>query len=306
MKKQNTILIMLALTFTLALPNMATAQQNEGDKTTREKNSEKFREHRAAIKAIQNDATLTEAQKEALITEKNGELREQIGRTGSASRGSKKGKFASEEAREEWKKNKEAINKEIEAIENDPNLTDEEKEIKKREFLNEKLGEKRRKGKKGGAYKNMTEDERKIAKEKREAIREERRTELKAVRAERKSQYEAIQNDPDLTEEEKAAKKKELREEGKKITRIKARERNMKRGKGPHKEMTKQEWKEKHGERGIAKKELSKEQKEKALASLEKNEERLAKNLKNGKISQERYDSRIAKIKEVRKTILEK
>jgi len=292
MKKQNILLVLMALAFTFTLPQVGMAQQSDTEQSTQGKHhkGDLYKAHQAAIEAIQNDASLTESEKEALIVKKRNELRENVGKRGQA-RGDRKGKFASKEAREEWKKSREAISKEIEAIEKDPNLTDEEKELKRRELLNEKLGEKRRKGKRGGAYKKMDDEER------------------RAYRAERKGELEAIKNDPNLTEEEKQAKKRELFKKSKKEAIIKGRKGDMHHTKGKHKghkEMTKKEWKEKHGKKGsgFVKKELTDKQKSKALKALTRNEQRLAKDLKKGRISQEKYNSRIAKINQVRENLL--
>ena len=286
MKKQNILLAMLALAFTFALPTVVSAQKTKAEKTQIKQNRNKlFEAHKAEIEAIENDATLSESEKEALITKKSTEFRQAVGkRAKGGKRG--KGKFESKEAREEWKKQRQAISKEIEAIENDPNLTEEERETKKRALLNEKLGEKRRKGKKAGAYKKM--DQR------------------KAKREEIKAELDAIKNDPNLTEEQKAAKKQDLIGKNKKEGVIKGRKGDMKRG--MHKEMTKKEWKEKYGKAGgeIAKKEMTTAQKERALSALKRNEDRLAKDLKKGKISQERYDERMARITQVREKLMKR
>lgn len=336
MKKQNILLMMMAFVF--VLPSIVTAQQ---DDTTivKEKNDrgEKVNEYRVAIEAIKNDATLTEEEKDVLIKEKKAELREIVSRRGSK-RG-RAGKYPTKDAREKWKSSREAITKELEEIKNDPNLTEEEKETKKRALLSERLGENKGKRKKGGgAYGQMEEGKRQAKREERKAQydaikndtnltdeqKELKKKELfeenkemrgkggamkggkrKALREEKKAEFEAIKNDPNLTDAEKEAKKKELIEEAKKKG-IKKGEKQRGMRNGAHKEMTKKEWKEKYGKKadGFVEEGLSAEQKGKALAALTKSEKNLAKQLKRGKITQERYNSRIAKISSVREKIL--
>ncbi len=286
MKKQNILLALLAVAFAFSTPTVVSAQKTKAEKTQIVQDRNKlFEDYKAEIEVIENDATLSESEKEALISKKNAELRQSVGkRARGGNRG--KGKFESKEAREEWKKQRQAISKEIEAIDNDPSLTDEERETKKRALLNEKLGEKRKKGKKAGAYRRM--DHR------------------KAKREEIKAELEAIKNDPNLTEDQKAAKKKELIGKNKKQAVIKGRKGEMERG--MHKEMTKKEWKQKHdkGSGEIAKKEMTTAQKERALAALKRNESRLARDLKKGKISQEIFDERMARITEVKEKLMKR
>lgn len=241
----------LAVTLSLTLAHVSYGQETKpSDKTDRK---EIMQKHRAEVKAIKENTSLTEDEKKTLIKEKREALNldrrgKRIGIEKGMGKNKSKGKFNSEEDRAAWKENREANRKEIEVIKNDSTLTEEEKE--------------------------------KLIKEKRAALPKTRKGKKKG-RME-KGKVQSILDNPELTEAEKKEKIKALRTNKKG---------NKKKGKRK-KMMDKMD-----GDT------FAPERKEKAIKQLDKQEKNLQKALEKGKITQEQFDKRLFKIREVKRKL---
>ena len=182
---------------------------------------------------------------------------------------------AKKEAKEIEKNDWKAYVKEVKAK---PNLTEEEKE----ELLAAKRAE---------------------IKEGRKADRIANRGEMKAKRDSIKAIVKAIEDDPNLTEDEKEAKIKEVRDSSK--NERDATRANKGRAKGKNKSARESDKVVSGKKVKKAKRALNKGQKERARKGLDRAEAFLEKALKKGSISEDVYNKRLARINDIRKQIEE-
>jgi len=266
----NKILILTIGLFLIGGIAKIVAQEAEITKTDRR---ELMMQNRAEIEAIKADASLTDAQKESLIKEKRMELRNQIGTKGRGNR------------------IPDEIKAEVEAISADDTLTDEQK----KELVKEKLTEYRKetKGQKGNNKGTIKGD------------RKGNKGDRKSNRAELKAGLEAINNDPNLTDSEKAEQRQALLEStGAKIREGRNDERRARKGdsrrtyRGDNSDRMLS-----RVESAIAEGKMTPELKTKTLDRIVKREEALAKELKEGSISQAKYDEAIEKTASIRKLL---
>lgn len=139
---------------------------------SRKDRKEEIQKLRKEIEAIKEDPNLSLEEKEKLVSEKRADLRSKSKKRG-------KGKFLSEETRSAWKENMKERKEEIQAIKNDPQLSDEEKEklIKEKRKEFPKAKKRKRKGGrmgtvKGAKVKEIVDDPNLTDEQKREKIRE--------------------------------------------------------------------------------------------------------------------------------------
>jgi len=290
--------------FCLAGASEILAQNKDTKKGNRK---EQMLRHKAEVDAIKNDSSLTEDQKEAKLRELRQVKKKALG---------KKGK-----AKSAWNKGSADLKKEIDAIKNDASLTEEEKEVliketkqKHKDLYQKKVRKEKTDFKKETeAIKNdetLTDEEKAaLLKEKRMEAKErikgsktnKREGNWRTDRAELKKELEAINNDPNLSDEQKAEQRKAILES--KATAI--REGRVKQN------MSRKKYAETRGggsygnpKPDITSRKLTEEQKEKAFARLDKRMEFLDKELKKGRITQQKYDVAVAKVEQIRKQIL--
>jgi len=110
-----------------------------------------------------------------------------------------------------------------------------------------------------------------------------------------KKEIKAIENDPALSEEEKVVRIKEIKDAYKST-----KPKRGKKGKGKKKKMKEAKAKMNKAERASERGNISPEKRKRALRGLDQAEKSLSKMLDKGKISQEHYDARLAKINEIR------
>ena len=232
--------------------------------------------HKATVEAIEADETLTQEQKDVRILEAREELRQKM-RANRPEGKYRPGQGPGEEriSKEEREALRAEFKAKMDAIDNNPDLSEEEKEAAKKALNQERKAMSKKHGKMKGKGKGKGKGHK--AKEKRETLR-----------AEHKAKVEAIDNDASLSEEEKEAAKKALNQERKAMkkeygSKIKAE------GKAKRAKL------ERKIESG-----LSEEEKVKVLNRLEKTEAKLDKGFAKGKISQENYDKRKAEIASLR------
>ena len=252
-----------AIVIGIAIPQLFFAQDvNPSEEVRKNDRKEIFEKHKAEIETIKNNTSLTEAQKEELITEKREALREKMG---PRKRGGKKGKKSSDgegkRGKKKGKKAKGELKQKLDAIDGNTSLSTEEKEAQKEalkaEFKRKDKGMHRgpRKG-----HKKMKE----------------------------------IENDSTLSYTEKATRKAEVKE---KMEAKRAEGGRLNSGgKGPRGSRSAAERIEKKS----SKRTLSAEEVTRAHKQLDKEEKRLQKLLKKEKIDTVQFNERIAAITKVR------
>lgn len=261
----------------LAAPTFQFAQKVEN--TAKDARLEAFENHRKEIDKIKNNTQLSQEEKEILIKEKRKAFKQKVGKRKGKKEGKEKGmakgkkkgkgkgKFLQEERIE--------LKKQAKAIDNNSNLSKEEKEAQK-EALRTKLREKN----------------------------EEARIKRKGQKAEMKKQLDVIDNDSSISNEEKKAKKRALKEEYKNKL-----DHNDHRLNSPGKKGYGKKGHNKKGKKNRIQKManddrddrvLSKKEIKKANNRLDLQEKKLNKLLKKEKINLDEYNQRMESISKVR------